>query len=72
MRKLDELFNFFDNNGDGVISKKEFIELVDALLHERGINKSSALLKEYDFNENGVMDFDEFEAFAKMHLGINE
>ncbi len=72
MRTIKELFEFYDNNQDGVISKREFVSLVDELLHERGLGKSSKILDEYDFNENGVMDFDEFEDFAKNQLGCTE
>jgi len=69
MRTIKDLFAFYDNNNDGVISKREFVQLVDELLHERGLGTSSKILDEYDFNENGVMDFDEFEVFAKTQLG---
>jgi Ca2+-binding EF-hand superfamily protein len=69
MKPIKELFDFYDNNSDGVISKREFVELVENLLHERGMGKSTEILKDYDFNENGVMDFDEFELFAKNQLG---
>ena len=32
MERLKELFDFFDTNSDGVISRSELIELVDVLL----------------------------------------
>jgi Ca2+-binding EF-hand superfamily protein len=35
MERLKELFDFFDTNSDGVISRSELIELVDVLLNER-------------------------------------
>ena len=38
MDKLRELFDFFDSNSDGYISKKELIELADVLLNERGLS----------------------------------
>jgi Ca2+-binding EF-hand superfamily protein len=72
MKPIKELFDFYDNNSDGVISKREFVELVENLLHERGMGKSTEILKDYDFNENGVMDFDEFEVFAKNQLGCTD
>jgi Ca2+-binding EF-hand superfamily protein len=72
MKPIKELFDFYDNNSDGVISKREFVELVENLLHERGMGKSTEILNDYDFNENGVMDFDEFELFAKNQLGCTD
>jgi len=68
MENLQELFDFFDKNSDGYISKKELIELVEVLLNEKGLGKSSQILKEFDFNQDNKIDFDEFRAFAKMHL----
>ena len=64
MKKIKELFDFFDTNNDGVISKAEFIELVEVLLNERGIGKSSSIMQEFDFNKNGVIDFEEFKALV--------
>jgi Ca2+-binding EF-hand superfamily protein len=68
MDRLKELFDFFDKNSDGYISKKELIELVEVLLNEKGLGKSSQVLKEFDFNHDNKIDFDEFTAFAEMHL----
>jgi len=68
MENLQELFDFFDKNSDGYISKKELIELVEVQLNEKGLGKSSQILKEFDFNQDNKIDFDEFRAFAKMHL----
>ena len=36
-----ELFDVFDENGDGVISRREFIALAEHLLHENGIGFTS-------------------------------
>jgi Ca2+-binding EF-hand superfamily protein len=68
MDKLEELFNFFDQNSDGFISKKELIDLADVLLDEKGLGKSAKLLKEYDFNSDNKIDFEEFKAFAASYL----
>jgi Ca2+-binding EF-hand superfamily protein len=68
METLKDLFNFFDRNSDGFISKKELIELVEVLLNEKGVGKSSKILKEFDFNHDNKIDFEEFTAFAKVHL----
>ncbi|MGI2205009.1 EF-hand domain-containing protein [Shewanella oncorhynchi] len=65
MDKLQKLFDFFDRNSDGYLSKKELIELVEVLLNEKGLGKSSQILKEYDFNQDNKIDFHEFKEFAK-------
>ena len=68
MEKLQELFDFFDSNSDGYISKKELIEMVKVLLNESGLGVSNKVLKEFDFNNDNKIDFDEFVAFANIHL----
>lgn len=68
MDRLRELFDFFDSNSDGYISKKELIDLADVLLNEKGLGKSSQILREFDFNQDNKIDFEEFTAFAKLHL----
>nr|WP_321824974.1 EF-hand domain-containing protein [Alteromonas macleodii] len=68
MNRLEELFDFFDENSDGYISKKELIELVDVLLNEKGRGKSSKILKEFDFNSDNKIDFEEFKVFAESYL----
>jgi len=68
MDKLRELFDFFDSNSDGYISKRELIDLADVLLNERGLGKSSQILKEFDFNHDRKIDFEEFTVFARLHL----
>ena len=72
MESLKEMFDFFDRNSDGVISRIELIELVDVLLDQRGLCKSSKVLEEFDVDHNGVIDFNEFEALAKSYFGIED
>jgi len=54
-----ELFDVFDVNQDGVISKGEFIALAEALLHKQGMNFSSDIFKEFDENHDNVISRDE-------------
>lgn len=68
MENLKDLFNFFDKNSDGVISRSELIELVEVLLSERGLGKSAKIMKEFDIDQNGVIDFDEFNLLCETHL----
>lgn len=70
MSNLKELFEFFDKNSDGVISRSELIELVEVLLDEQGIGKSSKIMKEFDIDQNGVIDFDEFSELVRIKLDI--
>lgn len=72
MNNLKEMFDYFDKNSDGVISKSEFIELVEVLLNEKGIGRSAKILKEFDLDHNGVIDFDEFNLLCKTHLEFAE
>jgi Ca2+-binding EF-hand superfamily protein len=71
MSNLKELFDFFDKNSDGVISRSELIELVEVLLSERGLGKSSKIMKEFDIDQNGVIDFEEFKLLCDKHLDLN-
>jgi len=70
MNRLIELFEFFDKNSDGVISRSELIELVEVLLSEKGIGKSTKIMKEFDIDQNGVIDLQEFELLCKTHIDV--
>lgn len=63
-----KLFDFFDKNCDGYISKSELIDLVEVLLDEKGLMKSADILQEFDFNNDNKIDFEEFLAFSKSYL----
>ena len=54
-----ELFDVFDVNNDGVISKGEFIALAEALLHDKGLSFSSDIFKQFDANHDNVISRDE-------------
>jgi Ca2+-binding EF-hand superfamily protein len=54
-----ELFDVFDVNNDGVISKGEFISLAECLLHKKGFNFSSDIFKRFDANHDNVISRDE-------------
>jgi Ca2+-binding EF-hand superfamily protein len=49
---VDELFDVFDVNSDGVISRGEFIALAECLLHKKGLNFSSDIFKQFDANHD--------------------
>ena len=54
-----ELFDVFDVNKDGVISKGEFISLAECLLHKKGFNFSSDIFKRFDENHDNAISRDE-------------
>lgn len=56
---VTELFDIFDVNQDGVISRGEFVALAEALLHQKGFNFSSDIFKQFDANHDNVISKDE-------------
>ncbi len=54
-----ELFDVFDVNKDGVISKGEFTSLAESLLHEKGFRFSSDIFKRFDANHDNAISRDE-------------
>ncbi len=56
---VGELFDVFDVNNDGVISRGEFIALAKSLLNQQGMNFSSDIFKQYDANHDNVISRDE-------------
>ena len=49
------LFDEFDRNGDGKLSRGEFVEVVRYLLGEHGIQTSSRIFERFDSNhDNGI------------------
>ena len=54
-----ELFDVFDENKDGVISRREFVALIDSLLHQREMGFSSDIFRKFDTNHDNVISRDE-------------
>ena len=54
-----ELFDVFDDNKDGVISRGEFISLIESLLQQQGLNFSSDIFKQFDANHDNMISKDE-------------
>jgi len=57
-----ELFDIFDVNNDGVISRGEFISLAECLLYKKDFQFSSDLFKQFDVNHDNVISKDELIA----------
>ena len=56
---VDELFEVYDKNQDGVISRGEFVDLIKCLLDEKGVHVSSNIFNEFDTNHDGVISKEE-------------
>jgi guanylate cyclase activator 1 len=57
-----ELFDVFDVNNDGVISRSEFIALAESLLYENEFEFSSDIFKQFDANHDNAISKDELIA----------
>ncbi len=68
LEMVDELFEIYDKNQDGVISRGEFVELVDSLLHEKGVNVSAKIFDRFDANHDGKISKDELLELVKEEL----
>lgn len=56
---VDELFEIFDENKDGVISRSEFVELIDCLLQEKGIRMCESIFHKFDKNHSNSINKEE-------------
>ncbi len=54
-----DLFDLFDENRDGVISRREFVALIESLLQQKEVGFSSDIFKKFDANHDGVISKDE-------------
>ena len=54
-----ELFDEFDENRDGVISRREFVALAECLLHKQGVGFSGDLFRQFDANHDNVISREE-------------
>jgi len=54
-----ELFDVFDENKDGVISRREFVALVESLLNQREMGFSSDIFRKFDTNHDNVISKEE-------------
>jgi Ca2+-binding EF-hand superfamily protein len=56
---VDAMFREVDTNGDGVLSRGEFVELVRCLTGEHGVGVSSKIFDEFDTDHDGRISRDE-------------
>ena len=52
---VDELFEVFDEDKDGVISRSEFVELIDCLLQDKGIRMCETIFNRFDTNHDNCI-----------------
>lgn len=52
---VSELFEVFDENQDGVISRREFVALIESLLHKKEIGFASDIFNQFDTNHDNVI-----------------
>jgi len=56
---VEALFEEFDENGDGAISRREFKELIECLLGKHDVETSSKIFDEFDANHDNSISRDE-------------
>ena len=61
---VDELFEVFDVDKDGVISRSEFVELIDCLLQDKGIRMCETIFNKFDVNHSNSISKDELKAMV--------
>ena len=65
LSKADELFAFYDANNDGVISRGEFVLVVETLIGEKGQGVSNPYFLEADRNSDNKISYSEFLELLK-------
>jgi hypothetical protein len=61
---VDELFEVFDVDRDGVINRGEFVELIDCLLQDKGIRMCETIFNKFDTNHDNSISKDELKAMV--------
>lgn len=56
---VDELFEVFDEDKDGAISRSEFVELIDCLLQDKGIRMCETIFNQFDKNHDNSISKEE-------------
>ena len=56
---VDELFEVFDEDKDGVINRSEFVELIDCLLQDKGIKMCETIFHKFDTNHSNSISKEE-------------
>ena len=62
---MKNLFSNFDNDGDGRISKQEFLKMLSSLGYTISHQEVSQMVNSFDQNGDGEMDYSEFMNMVK-------
>ncbi|VDL90647.1 unnamed protein product [Schistocephalus solidus] len=69
MRELREIFDCFDADGNGSISKEEFTKILNLVSQKYSPVQLTLIMSKVDINGDGQIGFDEFvEAFSSEQL----
>jgi len=63
--QLKEAFEFFDQNKSGTIESAEMLNAL-SFLPDFDAKKAAEIIKKYDDNDDGLMDYLEFMNFVNM------
>jgi len=58
---VDELFEVFDEDKDGVINRSEFVELIEVLLQDKGLRMCESIFNRFDTNHSNSISKDELK-----------
>lgn len=63
---LQEMFNEWDVNRDGVLTQEELVKMTEKFGYDKlqAVEVARALVKEFDLDKDGVIDLDEFAAIG--------
>lgn len=56
---VNELFEVFDTNNDGMISRDEFLELIQCLLQDKGVKMCDTIFERFDTNHDNQISKEE-------------
>ena len=59
--KLQAMFNQFDTDGSGVITKENIVTAMQKIGHSITQDELDTIMKEHDIEKNGVISFKEFK-----------
>ncbi|KAK6266647.1 hypothetical protein QUC31_017484 [Theobroma cacao] len=71
MEEMKEVFNKFDKNGDGKISRDELKSILSALGSPPSSDEVDRIMSMMDKDGNGYVDLDEFIAFHGTNINGN-
>ena len=68
--ELDEIFDLFDSDGDGMISAQELRDTMASLGHDLSDAELAEMLREADTDGDGIIDEQKFKAMMRRGAGV--